>query len=155
MNILLSIVIKIVFSKNKNNTNKNLVEEFKNILSIQRIEKEFSKMLENNCYYASIYLLYKYKYLEYILDVEEYEKMNNTIKSKELINEVMNIILIKSFVDKKNLFNEQEKETNNKQKLKIANYACLLIPYKNFEILEKNKNIPLYKIICTKKFSAY
>ena len=128
-----------------------ITEEFKNILSIQRIEKEFSKMLENNCYYASIYLLYKYKYLEYIFDVEEYEKINNSIKSKALINAVMNIILIKSFVDKKNLFNEQKNEINNKQKLKIANYACLLTPYKNFEVLEKNKNVPLYKIICTKK----
>lgn len=133
--------------------NLMITNEFKNIISIQRIEKEFSKMLENNCYYSSIYLLYKYKYLEYILDVEEYKKNNDSINSKLLVNSAMNIILIKSYIDKKDLFNEQKKEeVNNKQKLKILNYACLLLPYKNFEITEKNKNINLSKLISTKKF---
>jgi tRNA nucleotidyltransferase/poly(A) polymerase len=31
-----------------------ITENFKNILSVQRIEKEFSKMLENECFYASV-----------------------------------------------------------------------------------------------------
>jgi len=129
-----------------------ITQEFKNILSIQRIEKEFSKMLENYCYYASIYLLYKYKYLEYFLDVEEYAKKNNEINNKVLVNSAMNIILIKSFIDKKNLFDEQINEIKNKQKLKLANYACLLIPYKNFEINKNNKSMTLSRIICTKNF---
>lgn len=126
-------------------------QEFKNIISNQRIEKEFSKMLENKCYYASIYLLYKYKYLEYILDVEEYVKTNNSINNKLLVNSAMNMILIKSYFDKNNIFKEQNKNIN-KQKFKIANYSCLLMPYKNFEMLEKNKKISLSQVICTKRF---
>ena len=119
---------------------------------MQRIEKEFTKMLENNYYYSSIYLLYKYKYLQYFLDVDEFKKNNdsiNSINSLSLVNNAMNIILTKSFVDKKNLFNEEKKD---KQKLKIVNYACLFLPYKNFEIIEKNKNISLSRILCAKKF---
>ena len=131
--------------------NLMISQEFKNILSIQRIEKEFSKMLENSCYYASIYLLFKYKYLEYFLNVEEYKKINNLIDNKILVNSAMNLILIKSFIDKKNLFNEQQNEIN-KKKLKIVNYSCLVLPYKNLEIAEKNKNISLSRIICTKNF---
>ena len=134
---------------------KNLMitQEFKNILSIQRIEKEFSKMLENDFYYASIYLLYKNKYLEYILNVEEYSKENNLIDNYFLLNSAMNSILIKSFIDKKNLFNNQKQKQNDyKQKLKIENFATLLLPYKKFEIKEKNKSISLSKEIGSKKF---
>ena len=126
-----------------------ITEEFKNILSIQRIEKEFSKMLENERYYASVYLLYKYKYLEYILDVNEYKKINDSINSELFLSSAVNIILIKSYLDKKNIINEPK----NKEKLKIANYAFLLSPYKNIEIPEKNKNSILSKVMCTKKFS--
>jgi len=61
----------------------------------------------------------------------------------------VNIILIKSYLDKKNIINEPK----NKEKLKIANYAFLLSPYKNIEIPEKNKNSILSKVMCTKKFS--
>ena len=129
--------------------NLMITDEFKSIISIQRIEKEFSKMLENNYYYSSIYLLYKYKYLQYFLDVEEYKKNNDSINSQSLVNNAMNIILIKSFVDKKNLFNEEKKD---KPKLKIANYACLFLPYKKFEIIENKKNINLSRIIGAKKF---
>ena len=127
-----------------------ITEEFKNILSVQRIEKEFSKMLENECFYASVYLLYKYKYLEYILDVDEYKKINDLINSELLLSSAVNIILIKSYLDKKNIINEPKIE---KEKLKIVNYAFLLSPYKNFEIPEKNKNSVLSKVMCTKKFS--
>ena len=130
--------------------NLMITQEFKNILSIQRIEKEFSKMLENNFYYASIYLLYKYKYLEYFLNVEEYKKINNSIDNNSLLNSSMNSILIKSYIDKKDIFNEKDKD--NKQKLKALNYACLLLPYKKFEFKEKNKSITLSKELCTKKF---
>ena len=132
--------------------NLMITEEFKKIISLQRIEKEFSKMLENNFYYSSIYLLYKYKYLQYILNIEEYNSILNNINIDILIKSSMNIILIKSLVDKKNLFNEGKFESNNKQKLKIENYSSLLIPYKGIEIMEKNKNIPLSKIICSKNF---
>ena len=47
LNILLSIVIKIVFSKNKNNTNKNLVEEFKNILQNININNNIMNNISN------------------------------------------------------------------------------------------------------------
>ena len=127
-----------------------ITEEFKNILSIQRIEKEFSKMLENECYYASVYLLYKYKYLEYILDADEYKKINNLINSELLLSSAVNIILIKSYLDKKNIINEPKTE---KEKLKTTNYAFLLAPYKSIEIPEKNKTSILSKVMCTKKFS--
>ena len=132
--------------------NLMITDEFKSIISMQRIEKEFTKMLENNYYYSSIYLLYKYKYLQYFLDVDEFKKNNDSISSinsLSLVNNAMNIILTKSFVDKKNLFNEEKKD---KQKLKIVNYACLFLPYKNLEIIEKNKNISLSRILCAKKF---
>lgn len=127
-----------------------ITEEFKNILSIQRIEKEFSKMLENECYYASVYILYKYKYLEYILDIDEYKKINDLINSELLLSSAVNIILIKSYLDKINIINEPKIE---KEKLKIANYSFLLAPYKSIEIPEKNKNSILSKVICTKNFS--
>ena len=130
--------------------NLMITEEFKNIISMQRIEKEFSKMLENNCYYASVYLLYKYKFLEYILDVNEYKKINDSINSELLTISALNLILIKSYIDKKNIIKE---EKNEKEKLKILNYSFLLAPYKNYEIPEKNKSISLSKIIGTKKLT--
>ena len=132
--------------------NLMITQEFKSILSMQRIEKEISKMLENTCYYASIYLLYKYKYLEYILDVEEFKKDDKSFDNKTLVNSAMNLILIKSFIDKKNIFGEQLNKSINKEKLKIENYACLFIPFKSFEIIDKNKKVSLSRIICAKKF---
>jgi len=131
-------------------------DEFKNIISWQRIEKEFSKMLENKNYYASVYLLYKYKYLEYFLNCDEFCKnyglnIDNTL----LINSSMNLILIKSYVDKnnKNLNSIGEENSTNKLNLKLVNYSCLLLPYKKYEIPEgKNKSTILSKIIGSKRF---
>ena len=60
--------------------NLEIKDEFKNIISRQRIEKELSKMMENKNYFASIYILYKYKYLEYILNVEEFLNKNELRK---------------------------------------------------------------------------
>ena len=59
--------------------NLYIKDEFKNIISRQRIEKEFSKMMENENYFASVYILYKYKYLEYILNVDDNDKLNINI----------------------------------------------------------------------------
>ena len=79
--------------------NLEIKDEFKNIISRQRIEKELSKMMENKNYFASIYILYKYKYLEYILNVEEFLNKND-LSNKSLINSAVNLILIKSYIDK-------------------------------------------------------
>ena len=113
-------------------------------------------MLENKNYYASVYLLYKYKYLEYFLNCDEFCKnyglnIDNTL----LINSSMNLILIKSYVDKnnKNLNSIGEENSTNKLNLKLVNYSCLLLPYKKFEIPEgKNKSTILSKIIGSKRF---
>ena len=130
--------------------NLNITDEFKNIISRQRIEKEFSKMMENKNYYASVYILYKYKYLEYILNAEEFLQNNKETSNKVLINFAVNFILIKSYIDKNdNYFKNKEENIHN---FKILNYSCLLLPYKNIQIPEgKNKSAILSKIIAAKK----
>ena len=122
-------------------------DEFKNIISKQRIEKEFSKMMENKNYYASVYILYKYKYLEYILNIEDINKKYNlNIDNKKIIISAINLILIKSYLDK--LYKKEDKYN-----YKILNYSCLLLPYKSYQILEgKNKFSILSKLIAKEKF---
>ena len=135
--------------------NLYIKDEFKNIISRQRIEKEFSKMMENENYFASVYILYKYKYLEYILNVDDNDKLNINIDNQQMINSAVNLILIKSRIDKNKDYFEEKNNNNssNKYNYKILNYACLLLPYKKFEIPEgKNKFTILSKIIATKKF---
>ena len=135
--------------------NLYIKDEFKNIISRQRIEKEFSKMMENENYFASVYILYKYKYLEYILNVDDNDKLNINIDNQQMINSAVNLILIKSNIDKNKDYFEEKNNNNssNKYNYKILNYACLLLPYKKFEIPEgKNKFSILSKIIATKKF---
>ena len=129
--------------------NLEIKDEFKNIISRQRIEKELSKMMENKNYFASIYILYKYKYLEYILNVDEFLNKND-LSNKSLINSAVNLILIKSYIDKNiDYFKLKDKNINN---FKVLNYSCLLLPYKNIQISEgKNKSTILSKIIATKK----
>ena len=129
--------------------NLEIKDEFKNIISRQRIEKELSKMMENKNYFASIYILYKYKYLEYILNVEEFLNKND-LSNKSLINSAVNLILIKSYIDKNiDYFKLKDENINN---FKVLNYSCLLLPYKNIQISEgKNKSTILSKIIATKK----
>ena len=70
-----------------------------------------------------------------------------------MINSAVNLILIKSYIDKnKDYFNEANNDSKNKNNYKLLNYACLLLPYKNYEIPEsKNKSIILSKIIAAKK----
>ena len=142
------------FSLSENIVNNlSISDEFKNIISRQRIEKEFSKMMENENYYASVYILYKYKYLDYILNIDENDKLNINIDNQKMINSAVNLILIKSYIDKnKDYFNEANNDSKNKNNYKLLNYACLLLPYKNYEIPEsKNKSIILSKIIAAKK----
>jgi tRNA nucleotidyltransferase (CCA-adding enzyme) len=142
------------FSLSENIVNNLFIsDEFKNIISRQRIEKEFSKMMENENYYASVYILYKYKYLDYILNIDENDKLNINIDNQKMINSAVNLILIKSYIDKnKDYFNEANNDSKNKNNYKLLNYACLLLSYKNYEIPEsKNKSIILSKIIAAKK----
>ena len=132
--------------------NLEITDEFKNIISRQRIEKELSKMMENKNYHASVHILYKYKYLEYILNADEYLGDNKELNNKNLINSAVNLILIKSYIDKnEDYFKYQEENIHN---FKILNYSCLLLPYKNIQIPEgKNKSAILSKIIAAKKLS--
>ena len=132
--------------------NLEITDEFKNIISRQRIEKELSKMMENKNYYASVYMLNKYKYLEYILNAEEFLNDNKELNNKRLINSTVSLILIKSYIDKNdNYFINKEENILN---FKILNYSCLLLPYKNIQIPEgKNKSTILSKIIAMKKLS--
>ena len=128
--------------------NLEITDEFKNIISLNRIEKELSKMMENRNYYASLYLLYKYGYLEHILNIDEFTKniTGKMLNNKSLINTAMNLILIKSYLDKTN--NYFILKTDNIYNYKILNYSCLLLPYKHFQIPEsKNKFIILSKKI--------
>ena len=71
--------------------NLMITDDFKNIITMQRIEKEFSKMLENNIYYASVYLLFKYKYLEYILDISNFKNKIQKSNKKLFLDEFCNI----------------------------------------------------------------
>ena len=106
-------------------------------------------MMENKNYFASIYILYKYKYLEYILDAEEFLNKNE-LNNRKLINSAVNLILIKSYLDKNNEYFKLKKENINN--FKVLNYSCLLLPYKNIQIPEgKNKLVILSKTIASKK----
>lgn len=139
---------------------KNLfISDFINILSLQRIEKEISKMFENNHYYAAIYFLYKFKYLQYILNLNNYLKnikihhnsctniISNVIDNDFYIISAVNLILIKSFINRKKLFENEGKE-ENKEKFKVMNYTCLLMSYKNLDYYEKkNKFTQLTKFL--------
>ena len=140
--------------------NLYISDEFKNIISFQRIEKEFSKMMENDRFYSSIYILYKFNYLEYFLNFSELDinfvNKNENIDDKLFINSAVNLILIKSYLDRNNylkISKEKESLILTKEIYKLNNYSCLLLPYKNIQVYEsKNKSCPLSKIILSKKF---
>ena len=128
--------------------NLEITNEFKNIISFQRIEKEVSKMMENKNYYASFYILYKYKYLDYLLNIDEFISniSDKNINSQSLIKSAVNLLLIKSYIDKNKKYLLSNEENINI--FKILNYSCLLLPYKKYQIPEgKNKSIILSKKI--------
>ena len=123
---------------------KELIENYVNILSNERIQKEMTLMLEGPYPHSSVHLLNKFGILEHVLKFPYDEEIEKDKKGDFMKS--ANMISVKHYLTNVNkLFGDLEKEFYEKRK--IINYALVTSPVRKYIMRVNWKEVIGSKII--------
>ena len=135
--------------------NKNFYkEQFLNVISIERIEKEIKLILKLSNPQSAIYALFKFDLLDSILKIDNYDNLDMINNKKNDIIFSVNLILIGNFIAKKfDFFYENNEFLDKNYRLNL--YLFLItIPYRNYlvKFLKEKDLISVNKLIIKESF---
>ena len=131
-------------------------EQFLNVISIERIEKEIKLILQLSNPQSAIYALFKFDLLDSILKIKNYNESDMIKNIKNDIIFSVNLILIGNFIAKKfDFFYENNKEIFNDKNYRFNFFLFLLtIPYRNYlvKFAKEKELISVNKLIVKESF---